>query len=699
MISQVDILEDLKDSSDEYQYVVLGTYSFDPDFFEWKILPIFRSKDAETILVLSDKNEYQDRFLDMSLAGQEYYIDYCYASQIFHPKFILLIWPDGIKLILGSANLTKQAWFESGEIIGSLTYYFSEHKPQNEKILSDFRDFLSKILEKNYIKSQKHRSKLLEILEKIPMNSTDEKFNVKLIHNMERTILHQVMEMINEPIKSIGIIAPFFNVDGSVFDFFDKAGCKNFQVFIQPTKVRGFPKQKIIQMISNGSTITVNQITFKENEDRFIHAKIMIIKTPTKAFCLYGSANPTFSGMLATPENGNLELCILVYGPEPNYYDNLIENDSLVINPVSLEQIQETTQEPPGKIEPEIINISDAYLEEKKLILEIDQPSEFTDIVLAHFNEEFLDIPFQTQEKRFAINLNDEQFDFCSRPTYVQILFQKNDQQIKSNKRWVSTQTLELTPRKMDIEKIQKTGGRFGLISFLNKLERFADDPQWFYYFLQRIRFENLNTLEPIRRKLVQRKLETEDEKEYEKPPEINLVSNFRAKFEKRNKEIKESLQQMNEFNQEEFKNQFNQFLTWSKIIIWFTLQEGKFIDNLRFIRSNIEEFLVLYHKIKQNKDAVSYLYKINFWQHLLLLSFLMFLFQRKEGFLEKNLGVVRVFKETTTMLISEFENKITFTKEDFNPIIKEYAEFENLEVDLDIMSKFYTEEFAKKIF
>ena len=163
MISQTDILEELKKSSDEYQHVLLGTYSFDPDFFEEKILPVFTTKDAETILVLTDKNEYQKRFSDMSTAGHEYYIDYCYASQIFHPKFILLTWSEGIKLFLGSVNLTKQAWFDSAEMVGSVTYLYNTPDKQAEKILSDFREYLSKIIEKQFIKSKKHKSKILEI--------------------------------------------------------------------------------------------------------------------------------------------------------------------------------------------------------------------------------------------------------------------------------------------------------------------------------------------------------------------------------------------------------------------------------------------------------------------------------------------------------------------------------------------------------
>jgi len=325
MISQIDILENLKEASDEYQHVILGTYSFDPDFFEEKILPVFTTKDAETILVLTDKKEYQNRFSDMGRAGQEYYIDYCHASQIFHPKFILLTWSEGIKLIVGSVNLKKKAWFESGEMVGSITYFYSEPDKQVEKILSDFREFLSKILEKNFLKSKKHRSKILEVIEKLPQSKEEIEYKTKLLHNIDESILEQVKKIIKEPIKSVKISAPFFNTEGSVLDFFVNIGCKNFEIFIQPSKVTEFPKEKINKLISQGISINTNQIKFKENENRFIHAKIMIIKTGSEAYCLYGSSNPTFSGMLATPEKGNLELCVLGKSSDQKYYDKLIE--------------------------------------------------------------------------------------------------------------------------------------------------------------------------------------------------------------------------------------------------------------------------------------------------------------------------------------------------------------------------------------
>lgn len=72
---------------------------------------------------------------------------------------------------------------------------------------------------------------------------------------------------------------------------------------------------------------------------------------------------------------------------------------------------------------------------------------------------------------------------------------------MESTKRWISTQALEITPRRMDIELILKPHGRSGLISFLNKLKKkFADNSQWFYHFLTIFQFEDLGTLESIRR-------------------------------------------------------------------------------------------------------------------------------------------------------------------------------------------------------
>ena len=696
MASHVDILGDLKDDFNEYVHVILGTYSFDPDFFEFKILPIFRYNEVENILVLTDKREYQEKLLTMERAGHDYYIDHCYASKTFHPKFVLLVGPERVKLILGSANLTKSGWFESGEIIGSVTHDFSEHDTDSEKILSDFRDFLSKIIERNYIKSKKHRSKLSKVIENLPASHADKKLNVHLIHNIERPILEQVVEIVNAPIKSVKILAPFFDVKGSVFDFFIKNGCKKFHVFLQHDNVTRFPKDKIKDMRADGCEIELCNITFKKNEDRFIHAKIIIIETTLKSYCLYGSANPTSSGMLSTPKNGNLELCVLDTST-PNHYYTLVENDQTIIEHISVEQIHDTPKPPNTKLELNAITIHDAYLDKKKLVLETDTLPGSANIVLSHVDEESCIIPVNTQEELFAVNLDDEQFVFCSEPTYVQIRLRKN--QDESNRRWISTQRLETIPRRVDVEKILNGDGISGLLLYLNKHKKFEDDPQWFYHFLSLLRFDDLANLETGRRRAVQRKRKTEIDGTYEKPPEINPKVIFKRKFEKISNDIEESLQDMNKFEQKKFENLFELFLRCGLLNFWFTYEKIIPIEHLRFIRVGIEKFLDLFEYIPKDKNFEKCLNDINFWQHFLLLSFLMYTLQKKAGFLRTNPRVLKVFKETTAQLVNEIENDVIFVKEDFNSAMKEYSEFENLDIDLAKMDQFYMDEFSKKIF
>ena len=47
IFQELDIRSDFKDSSSVYEHVIFGTFRFDPIFFEEKILPIIKSKDAK----------------------------------------------------------------------------------------------------------------------------------------------------------------------------------------------------------------------------------------------------------------------------------------------------------------------------------------------------------------------------------------------------------------------------------------------------------------------------------------------------------------------------------------------------------------------------------------------------------------------------------------------------------------------------
>jgi len=66
---------------------------------------------------------------------------------------------------------------------------------------------------------------------------------------------------------------------------------------------------------------------------------------------------------------------------------------------------------------------------------------------------------------------------------------------------------------------------------------------------------------------------------------------------------------------------------------------------------------------------------------------------------MQKNKGVVRVFAETTRDIIQNIQQKHEFIDSaKINETVKEYNEFENLEIDITEMERIFREEFSSEI-
>jgi len=705
---ELDILTELKDASEEYHQVLIGTFSFDPIFFEEKVLPVFRSRDAENILVLTDPSEYADKFSKMKLAGQEYYIDYCTSKHTFHPKFMLLSWSEGAKLVIGSLNLTKQAWFDSAELLANLDYDFSNPNKEAQYLFNEFRKFLIKIIENNLLKSSKHKAKLQEVIDNLSWsNIPHDSKETHLIHNIERPILPQVTDIVSSNIVSAKILAPFFNKEGSVIEHLIENGCKKIDIYLQPQKVTGFPKEKILKLIEDGKNIKIFSIKLKENDERFIHAKTLILHTKEGSYCLFGSANPTYSGMLSNCQNGNLELCLLRHNKKNKYFDDLFLSESFEISEIKPQEIADEERKELGDGKSIKLRLIDAYLEKKSIFIQFEPKtkSKNAKLLLCRSEDEFQEIACKVNENEIVLQLTEDQLSFCnSRSTYVKIQLEQDTETIESDLRWISTQALELTPRRMDVKKIQDSGGRFGLISLLNKLEKFSEDADWLFYFLQRVSLERLETMEYLRRKIKRRHFESEEDIEYEKPPEINAIEKLNKKFEKKQGHIRYKADsfQFDKDSSKSFENLFTEFMALSKFIMWFVIRNQKFVAHLRFIRNILEDWVILIKKIKTENEFPfdkNIFEKLQFWQHLLVFCYLIFSYHRETRFLIKNEGVAKVFMNTYHDVVEEFleEGKV-FSLDDFSKVKEEYEEFERLQIDFEKMARFFQEELGHEI-
>jgi len=103
-------------------------------------------------------------------------------------------------------------------------------------------------------------------------------------------------------------------------------------VILQPGRAIGLPEKEIENIIKDkGANLNFYQIVFKDEENRFLHAKVILMKGNKGSYCLTGSANPTVSAMLSTPPTGNVEVCLLRFEKSKDYFDYLFDNPSVTV--------------------------------------------------------------------------------------------------------------------------------------------------------------------------------------------------------------------------------------------------------------------------------------------------------------------------------------------------------------------------------
>lgn len=716
-VPPLEMLTDLKQGSMEYKHVILGTYDFDVTFFEDRILPILQQRDAENILVLTDKAEYEKKFADFRRAGIDYFIDYCRCAQIFHPKFMLLIWPTGAKLVIGSANLTDNGWTTSGELLVNVEYDTDKQDYESASVLAQMKDYLNRLVEKQLLRSTKHKQKLIEALNDLdslvssslqPLRTAEKSQIAKyiLLHNIEKPILAQLTDVIkDERIASARILSPFFDPEGRILGEIMDLGCRDLEIIIQRDKVVGFPKEKMMKLKNERMKVKVSSIRFNavEEQRRYIHAKLLLLRTTKRSYCLTGSANATAAALLSTVEKGNAELCFLRIENDRNYFDYLL-NSKFDIKELALDEVPVVQFEiQSAKSIASQIVLTDARLDGRRLIIEYESSLQFdhAKVYLWHQDitqhKEILRTPSnQKADQVLSLYLNDDEFAFCSMPTFVTVTFRIEDAEIKSDRRWISTQALETALRRRTVDEIEKSGGRFGLISFFYRLEEYFQGDEWFLYFLQRIDFDNLpDSLNHMRDNLPRlQAAELEDNMEEviampEERPEIDAQQIMRRIVNKHQRKLEDGLDEI-EFESEfqtKFERSFNLFMFINKFVLWFVFSKRTDVTELSHVRANIERMMAFISRAKSERRIQHVLEpllnKLQVWEHLIILCFIIHSYHKRSGYSmqKNNEQIMRVFNETYLETIKAWK------RDDYGDLEKsisralvEYYEFKDLD-------------------
>jgi hypothetical protein len=294
------------------------------------------------------------------------------------------------------------------------------------------------------------------------------------------------------------------------------------------------------------------------------------------------------------------------------------------------------------------------------------------------------------------------EFEFCLKPTFVTLELKLDDRTLVSSARWISTESLELSPRKRDVQRIKESNGRYGLITLLNQFSQSSGSVEFLVYSLQWIDFDDLAPhIDWARRRILQRNTDNGGETELElidlgtlEPNQIMLKI-----LNRHQKKLQKALLNLNSKEEldETLPRVFDLFLFLSKITIWFVQVKPDLIEELRWIWFNsITALNTLSDLAKTHSETVeSYVRELSLPEHMITLGYFVDQLQKNQGYNRRYPSVVGVFKDALNRIIKFGydsgcfpDRKTSFNR--FEEIAKEYREFKNLDVDQDRLFQFF---------
>lgn len=427
MVKEYDLLSNIKKINPKND-LLLMSYKFNLDFFETHLLPRFINNCFPLILI--DYNEYQNnmiKFGESKFIEKKYFIDSVDLKNVhrkFHPKLMLSLGKKELKLWIGSNNLTTEGYTDNAEII--IPININLEKLENYGLIKGICDFIESL--ESMVQSNYHLDRLKIILKSIS-NKISKKSGIEndkhwIIHNIKEPLLKQILEIIDEPIQKIEVIAPYFAQSEGFYQEISNI-CDSVHIIIQQ-----FRNNLPINILRSFSNFTYSLLNIPNN--RFLHAKILFFKTKSWNYILAGSANFTKSAL--TTKN-NIELVVLI--------KNKIESSELIsilgkLKEVKLDEIKIEEIKPLEIISTEYSFriLSSCFLGLNKLKIEVDEDLTGESITL-YLNDIKKDYKYEKHGRILKFEIPENEINTFLNNNYVRIEVNSKDNIIKSDYRLI----------------------------------------------------------------------------------------------------------------------------------------------------------------------------------------------------------------------------------------------------------------------
>ncbi|WP_416841812.1 hypothetical protein [Haloferax sp. DFSO52] len=662
MAEPIDLLSTLKDGH-TYSSALLGTYQFDGAFFEGQVLPAIRRHDVTNTIVLADTLAY-DGTSNIRHAGERYSLDHVRCPGIFHPKFTILLGHRCGFAMIGSANLTENGWRSNGELVATFSYDATDPDPDVAQVFAQLQVFVENLCTEQMLPSETTKTAIAEAFADAPWIPEPEtrspNTGLSLVHNLEEPILDQILDRTNEgDLHTVELVSPFFSgSDGSVIESLWEAGPDELVVNVQPDTVAGFQSDTLTQGVLADATIRIQSLSLVDDPGRYLHAKAIILTESDGAWAVYGSPNLTTPALLTPATAGNVELAVLRYDTNPSHFEYLLDPSLVTTEEIDSTDVvyrgrsHETTDEI-GQF-----HLSEATIDsEGRLQITFDPVGATSGTIQLGHGDELVGLDYVVSDiGEGEITVSDGGIkQFCQRATHVSLTVETPDGIRESARRWVSLPVLYNSPRPSELESINDSHGRHGLLEMLNRLEDWGS----LYVFLENLNFGEMidgnRGIATVNTLVDSNAAEMDDENDGLQARNTtamgDLIETKIKSFE--NSVHERSLRSMqHETWEERLETVSDVYISGSKLTLWWAEREHEAITLIRHIRTSTRSIVELVEELRVtiDTDAATRLEtECQLLEHVAIISYLIDAIQVRAGFSNgPNKGVYNVFRKTS---------------------------------------------------
>ena len=327
-----NIFDLLGNGSTSYHSAIITSYTFDLYFFTNYYMQQMRSRGIRNIVVLIDSTQYDTIMEDKESPGG-FRNDFALlrvqnrTNGVFHPKVSLFIGERQALALVGSGNLTYSGMAHNKELWGA---FCAKSKDTDEaSIISDVWNYLSDIIVSSGSKIATQQLEWCrscsDAIKDFESMGYREGYKPRfLFPRPGKTVFDQIMDMIDTDVRTIKIIAPYYDSEGSLINAL-KNRYNPDMIKCAIDESYGYVPAKM-KYDNNIRFFHWHDVFCSENQfesAKKLHAKAIQFETSAGNYLLLGSSNATGAGFGLNRHCYNDEADIIIHSPEDDFFERL----------------------------------------------------------------------------------------------------------------------------------------------------------------------------------------------------------------------------------------------------------------------------------------------------------------------------------------------------------------------------------------